>query len=297
MIDQRFITFLELCNTMNYTKTAKNLHMTQPAVTHHIHYIESLYNIKLFTYTGKNLNITEQGKVLRELLRSLYNDSVKIEEKIKEFPFIGKKINFGATLTIGEYVMPIPLRNYIIKNPDAKIIMQVDNTEMLINMIKEGKIDFAIIEGKFDKNDYDYRLFSVEEFIGVVSPKHRFAKKEIEFSDIFKERFIAREPGSGTRSIFEDYLIEQNRSINSFESYMEIGNLNTIKNLVKDNMGITFLYKAAAKSEIERGELCQLNIKNYSIKREFNFVALKNSMFIHEYTEFFDFCKKIYTDL
>lgn len=296
MLDQRFITFLDLCKTMNYTKTAKNLHITQPAVTHHIHYIENIYNIKLFTYTGKNLILTEKGEYLRKLFTTLYNDCLKIEDMIRIESRRECKINFGATLTISEYVMPKPIKEYIKENPDINITMQVENTAILMDMMNNGKIDFAIIEGSFDKKNYDYEFFSLEDFIGVVSPTHRFAGKEIELSDIFSERLICREEGSGTRSIFEDYLKQNNRSIQGFNSYIEIGNLNAIKSLVKDNEGITFVYKPVVKNEIEKGELCELNIKNCSIKREFNFVCLKNSMFKESYYEFFKFCKKIYNN-
>ena len=292
MLDQRFITFLDLCKTMNYTKTAKNLHITQPAVTHHIHYIENIYNIKLFTYTGKNLILTEKGEYLRKLITTLYNDCVKIEDMVRVESKRERKINFGATLTISEYAMPKPIREYINKNPNINITMQVENTEILMDMMNNGKIDFAIIEGNFDKKNYDYEFFSLEDFIGVVSPVHKFAGKEIEIDDIFSERLICREEGSGTRSIFEDYLKQNNRSIQGFKSYIEIGNLNAIKSLVKYNEGITFVYKTVVKNEIEKGELCELNIKNCSIKREFNFVCLKNSMFKESYYEFFDFCKK-----
>lgn len=121
MLDQRFITFLDLCKTMNYTKTAKNLHITQPAVTHHIHYIENIYNIKLFTYTGKNLILTEKGEYLRKLITTLYNDCLRIEDMIRIESQKERKINFGATLTISEYVMPKPIREYINKNPNTNI--------------------------------------------------------------------------------------------------------------------------------------------------------------------------------
>ena len=54
MLDFRFLTFVELCKTMSYTKTAQKLHLTQPAVTQHIKFLENLYGCKLFIYTGKN---------------------------------------------------------------------------------------------------------------------------------------------------------------------------------------------------------------------------------------------------
>ena len=94
MIDFRHITFLHLCKIKNYTKTAKELHLTQPTVTQHIQYLEELYGTKLFEYTGKALNLTEKGRQLYEYTLKMVADSKKIREiimsneKIQSITFI-----------------------------------------------------------------------------------------------------------------------------------------------------------------------------------------------------------------
>ena len=70
MLDPRWHTFLVLCETMNYTRAAERLCLTQPAVTHHIHYLEAHYGCRLFTYQGKTLRLTPAGARLREFTRS-----------------------------------------------------------------------------------------------------------------------------------------------------------------------------------------------------------------------------------
>ena len=79
MLDPRWNTFLVLCETMNYTRAAEQLCLTQPAVTHHIHYLEDHYGCRLFSYEGKILRLTEAGMRLREFTRSMAYNSKKVE--------------------------------------------------------------------------------------------------------------------------------------------------------------------------------------------------------------------------
>ena len=83
MLDPRWNTFLVLCETMNYTRAAERLCLTQPAVTHHIHYLEDHYGCRLFIYEGKILRLTEAGLKLLEYTRSLAYNSRKAEEAMK----------------------------------------------------------------------------------------------------------------------------------------------------------------------------------------------------------------------
>ena len=81
-------TFLVLCETMNYTRAAERLCLTQPAVTHHIHYLEQHYGCQLFSCERKVLRLTEAGLRLREFTRSMSYNSQKIEEAIISSPFL-----------------------------------------------------------------------------------------------------------------------------------------------------------------------------------------------------------------
>ena len=82
MLDTRFFTFLVLCQTKSFTKTAEELHITQPAVSHHIKYLEEYYNVKLYTYVGKKFHLTTSGEVLYQFVSSFYTDSERIKEQL-----------------------------------------------------------------------------------------------------------------------------------------------------------------------------------------------------------------------
>jgi DNA-binding transcriptional LysR family regulator len=289
MIDFRLKTFLTLCKVLNYTKTAEILHITQPAVSQHIKYLEDNYNVKLFHYAGKSLELTEAGKILYNFTLAMQASSDRLRlmlttPKINNYP-----ITFGSTLTIGEYTMSNLLIKLISDFPHINVTMEVGNTKILLEKLRDGKIDFAILEGHFDKSEYNSMFFSTEPFIGVCSPNHPFASKNISFQDIFEERLILREKGSGTRDIFEQILYEHNITMKNFKKITQIGNMSMIKELVIENLGITFLYKEAVKRELSDGSLIKIDLKDFDVEREFNFVFLKDSLHHKEYLDWFNY--------
>ncbi len=292
MIDFRHQTFLQLCRIKNYTKTAKKLHITQPTVSQHIKHLENHYGVKLFNYSGKKLEITETGKKLYKYTERMLADSKKIKKTIKE-KLDRENIKFGATLSIGEFVMPDILNRLMEENPELNFDMLVENTENLLQKLKKGKINFAVLEGFFDKSKFGYKLFSKEKFIGICSPDSKYSQQKIKLDKLLDSCLILREDGSGTREILEQILYTNNLSQKSFSSTIEIGNLNAIKKLVAQNRGISFIYQAAAKKELENNIISALKIKDFKIKREFNFVYLKNSVFADQYHKYF----KLFNDL
>ncbi len=291
MLDFRLDTFLALAKIGNFTKTAEALNITQPAVSQHIKFLEERYGGKLFCYQGKNLTLTERGKRLYEFALTVSADSEHLKDILASNSLAAKHINFGATLSIGEFVCPDIISRLLRDYPDIHVNMRVENTEKLLTGLREGAINFAFVEGFFDKSEYGHVLFSKEQFIAVCGKNHQFADKTINLDDILNERIIIREKGSGTRDVFEQILHENNLGINAFSRISEIGNMNTIKQLVADDLGITFLYRVAAKPELEIGLLKELEIQNLNIIREFNFVYLKNSLHANEYVNWFDYLK------
>jgi len=292
MIDSRHLSFIKVYELGSYTKASQELFLTQPAITQHIQYLEKQYKCKLFIYNKRQLKASEQGKLLYDYTKKILADNIHMEELITNYEE-RKNLIFGATLSIGEYLMRDIIKNILAKNKDIKINMRIENTESLLKKLEGGEIFFALIEGFFDKNKYSYKTLKKEHFIGICSNDSKLKNGVFELKELFNEKLILREKGSGTREIFETYLSKQNFSIYSFENICEIGSLNLIKNLVLDNLGISFMYKICVQDEVENKKISQINIRDFDLFHEFNFVYLKNSIHEKEYLDFFSYLKTL----
>ena len=144
---------------------------------------------------------------------------------------------------------------------------------MNLNTVK-GKIEFAFIEGYFDKEQFEHHLLKKDDFILVASANSPL-DEVITLEELKKQRLIIREVGSGSRDILEKLLANTNSSLNQFKQRDEIGNLKLLKYLIKQNHGVTFIYKEAVKEELERKELKQIQVEGFNLSREFNFIYLK----------------------
>lgn len=285
MLDFRINTFLTVCEYMNFTKAAEVLCITQPAVSQHIKYLETTYNSKLFEYEGKKIKITRAGKLLYQTSITMKHDEEYLKGKIKEEQLGITSIKFGATLTIGEFILSAKLNSYLNKNKNMKITMIVENTKELLYRLEHGEIDFALVEGYFIKSEYDYVVYSKENYICVAGKNYKLKKQPQVLEDLLGETLIVREKGSGTRDIFEKNLEEQNLTINDFSKVIEIGNINSIKYLVENNHGITALYEAAVKEELDNGSLQKVEVSDLQKNHNFYFIWRKNSTFEELYLE------------
>lgn len=287
MLDYRMITFLKVCQTMNYTHAAQSLHITQPAVSQHIHYLEEQLHVKLFEYEEKQLKLTEAGKILYRFAATVNHDFHELSNQLSN-ENNRLHLRFGVTLTIGEYLMPKVLIKLLNQHQNIQLQMIVANTAELLMQMEEEKLDFAIVEGYYPNQEYEGRVYRKERFIGICHVDHPFAATECTLSDLKNERLLLRENGSGTREVLERALKEKNMSFDNFCERIEIGNLNVIKQLVMKKIGITFCYEPVVAQELKNGDLKVMNIKDFQVVHDFTFIWRKNSTFQNLYQSIYE---------
>ncbi len=286
MLDFRMETFLTVCRYMNFTRASEKLNITQPAVSQHIRFLERHYNAKLFRYEGKKLYLTGAGEILRNASLTMMHDELSIQNEMQRSKG-EREVRFGATRTVGDALMGQILEKYLRRYPDARIHMEVENTQELLRRLDEGGIDFALVEGFFKRSEYDFQKYSDENYIAVCSPGYRFSAEPDRIENLFHERLLLREEGSGTREVLERWLDAQNLSIHDFDRVTEAGSLQTIKELTKAGCGITFLYEVAVSSELKSGALKKIPLQDFHISHEFAFIWRRGSIYADRYRELF----------
>lgn len=270
MLDFRLETFLSVCDTMNYRKSAQLLHITQPAVTQHIHYLEGVYGCKLFAYENRLLKKTHAAQILEQYARTMKAQEERVLRQIHDSRI--QSLHIGATKTIGDRVIGEYVERFLVC-PEHELSLTVDNTQNLLELIDRNALDFALIEGTFQKEKYGYRLFSREPFVGICAPEHPFAGREVTLRELLEQTLICREDGSGTRAILENQLLEFNESISHFRRRIPISSFTVILDLVRKNLGVSFVFEILARSS----GLATFSLEGTHIEREFNFVYPKNS--------------------
>jgi DNA-binding transcriptional LysR family regulator len=296
LLDNRIFTFLDLCKTRSFTQTAANLHMTQPAVSQHIKHLEEIYGAKLVYYKDRTVSITKQGKLLEKFARSMYINDKKFKKIMKSSVDSPKELSFASTRIISEFILPEVLPRYLEKYNYEKINMVVTESKEALNKLYLGEVDFVITDGSFRANDYKCAHLFREETIAVCSPFHPFAKYPVDFSELISERLIYRSQTSEAYNNLEMILSEKGYSIGDFKKTMAIGSTTSIKELVKHNVGITFLYRFAVQKELQGKSLAKINIRNFSIYRDIYFVWLKDSFFENDAFILFEYCRQFFSD-
>lgn len=271
MLDYRMDTFLVLCECMNYRKAAEVLHITQPAVTQQIHCLEREYGSKLFSYENHALTKTEAAVMLEQYARAVKLQERFLRERLTRSQV--RELKIGATKTIGDYFLTEDLHRYLLQKENALDLI-VDNTDRLLGLLEENKLDFAVVEGFFDKKKFDSILLRREPFVGICRRDHPFAGREVTIAELLQETIIHREEGSGTRAILEKELYGYNESLNRFQRQICISSFRIILDLVREGVGVSFVYKVLAESS---PELDTFTIQGENIVREFNLVFLRHT--------------------
>ena len=238
-MEQKLETFLALCQTMHYGRAAELLNLSQPAVSKHIKALETEYGAELFTYSARRLHKTRAGELLEQYAVSLRYNEEKLVQQLHQKP--RTLLRMGATKSIGDYILLSEIRRFLAQ-PGHTLQFLVDNTARLLAGLEAGELDFVILEGIFDKQRYDW--------------------------------FLLREEGSGTRAILENGLQQMGYSVSAFADCAYISSFKVIKELVREQAGVSFLYRAVVQNE---EDFAQFYCPPLTGSHELNVVFLKNT--------------------
>src|ERR1700750_2729031 len=191
MFDYRLKVFHTAASRLSFTKAAEELHISQPAVTKHIKEIESQLSTKLFDRKGTSVHLTQSGKILYEYaekIRNLYRD---LEFEISQVNEQHKgKLIIGASTSVAQYVLPELLARFNTYYKEIKIELIAHNTEIISELLKEGKIDLGFIEGESQSSFFDYKIFKADEIVLTAKANHPLAQKTLSLKDLYDLNLI-----------------------------------------------------------------------------------------------------------
>ncbi|MFA1710308.1 LysR family transcriptional regulator [Peribacillus frigoritolerans] len=261
------------------SQAARLSFLSQPAVTRQIHQLENYYNTLLFDREEGRLRVTEAGKLLYPFAKAIVNDFNHSKEVIQQST--GKynaNLIVGASLTIGEYLLPSLLGRFKKQQPEIKVTLTIKNTPRVLEDLSNDVIDLALVEGLVENTDFIVDKFAEDELILVCPSDHPWKdRKEIQLEELGNERMIWRESISGTRLIVEN-MLKEHGVLEKIESYMEIGSTQAIKSAVEAGLGISILPRLTVARELEQGFLREVDIFRINMARKL-WLVRKNKRF------------------
>lgn len=277
MLDIKLSTLLSVAENRNFTKAAKELSLTQPAVSQHISALEKELGAKLFIRNKGEFMPTPEGEIAikyAKRLRAMYDKMLReIKNKEKNIT----RLRVGITHTAESNVITRVLAKYGASNKNVSITVITDTIKNLYDMLNNYELDMAVAEGRMPDSRLSHLMLDTDYLMCVVSNDNRLARQSmVTLAQLKNEQMILRLPSSATRQLFEATLTSVNENINDFNILLEVDNIATIKDLVRRDMGISILPRSACQSDIRNGRLTALPIENLSMVREMNIIYTKD---------------------
>lgn len=272
-MDQYLEVFIKVVEKENFTKAAKELHMTQPAVSQHIRTLERLVGTRLLERNNKHVRMNKAGEIVYHHAKEILALYTRMQDLVDDLAGSASgPISIGASYTFGEYILPHIIAKLKKEYPLIKPSIIIHNTKEIIDLVNSYQLDIGIVEGYFNDSQLRSEVVSEDQMVIVASPSHPLLKKngDLPLSALADETWILREEGSGTRQAADHFF-----KMHPFtpKAIMEFGSTQVIKESVEAGLGISLLSKWTIVKELTNGYIGMIKVEGLPFKREFTIVT------------------------
>jgi len=280
MVDiNKISTFLRAAETLSFSETAKQLHMSQPTISHHIKMLEKEMGGVLFTRTNTGLQLTEAGRVLLPWARRLLHDTNNLRAMMSSIDndVVGE-LRIACSTTAGKYVLPQMAARFCRLYPGVKVRILACTSEDVAIRLLQDEAHIGVLSHEVADAGLESQEFFNDTIALIVPSSHRWAHREsIDPSELLEEQLIMREETSGTRRVVLSELTKSDIGLDDLNVFMELGNAEAIVRTVAAGYGIAFVSTLATACPLERGNVVDLNVEGLSLKRTIYMVRKTDS--------------------
>jgi len=290
--------FLTAAETENFSEAARQLSLTQPAVSMQIRSLEKKLDVSLFHRTGRVLSLSEQGKALMPMARDMINRAIQIEEEIESLKgeVVGQ-LKIGCSTTTGKYILPHLAARFRRIHPKVQIIIYNHSRDMVLDELCDGLVQLGVVSFEPTCRDTTFRQFFTDHVVLIVPKHHPLAEREeIAPEELRHVDFILRDNESGTRQEVDAALREAGLSLDDLHVVMEMGNSEAISMAVEEGIGVAFVSRAVARRGIELGKIKEVRVTGLSLTRQVYIAYSQRHPATQAQTEFWNFVPQALTD-
>jgi DNA-binding transcriptional LysR family regulator len=284
---QQLKLFESVVRNGSFTRAAEEMHLTQPAVSIQVKRLEEQAGIPLLEQVGRKTFPTAAGKRMLAAARDLLGRLDQLDDELESLKGEIRGPLQLSVVTTGKYFMPHLLGHFLQQYPGVEPHLKFTNRARVMERLLENQDDFVVMGQVPDEKRLVAYPF-LENILGVVAPAgHPLAgRRSLDLEEVLRERYISREPGSGTRLVVDRLIEARNLQV---EPYMELSSSEAIKQAVLAGIGIGVLSLHAVHLEEATGRLTVLDVKEFPIRRRWYAVHLKGKKLSLVARTFLDF--------
>ncbi|HZC35155.1 MAG TPA: LysR family transcriptional regulator, partial [Chthoniobacterales bacterium] len=271
-------SFLAVAQCGKISTAAKQLHLSQPAVTAHLRRLEEIVGKPLVSRSTRGVKLTSQGHTLHTLANEIQNTLSRIEASFHRDQRLAGELRFGASLTIASDVIPAFVAEFCRAHPAISVELRVDNTETVLESVREGSYPFGFVEGSPRAAGLRLEQFVEDEVILVAgtNPAFRNYQRSVaslkSVRDLYQVPLIWRESGSGTRAVVEAALRKAGIQLKRLTYQYVIADIQAIKTATIHCLGLAFLSRWSVKNDLSLGRIRMVELRDLTVRRGFYWV-------------------------
>lgn len=255
----------------SFSRAGKELFVTQPAVSKKIRHLQEEIGLPLFEQIGKQIYLTEAGRLLLGVCSDWLGTWALFEQSIADLQGLKQGRLRIAVVTTSKYFMPRVLGPFCDLYPGIDVSMEVVNRDRLLERLARNEDDLYIMGVPPDDLDIDSEPVTDNPLVVIAPASHRLAKRSgVPFAALGKEKFLVREPGSGTRIAVERMFLERRTPLNV---RMEIGSNEAIKQAVAGGLGLAVMSRHALNPAAVNDPIVELDVQGFPIQRHWYVVT------------------------
>ncbi len=252
-------TFVAVAERQHVTQAARALNLAQSAVSHAITALEARHDTKLFDRVGRGIELTEVGRIFLAEARAVLARAEAAELALSELGSLKRgTLSVQASQTIASYWLPRHLVAFRRTYPQIQIRLAIGNTAQVAAAVASGAVELGFVEGAVENEHFASTAVARDQLIVVVGPEHPcVSHARLAPGDLTESDWVLREPGSGTRSAFEDALARLGIEPGALRIQLELPSNEAVRAAVEAGLGATAISASVAAPSIEAGLLHQ----------------------------------------
>ena len=258
--------FSILARTGSFTTTARELHLSQSAISHAMKALEQEIGCRLLDRMGKTVVLTQAGEQLLVHVEKVLQEMAAARAELGRLGKWGSsRLRIGASTTACQHVLPAVLREFKKSFPQCAISIEPGDTPDMIDALRQHRIDIAVNLEPRREESLEFRPLFTDELVFITSPLHPWALAgKVTRDEIPRQHYILYGKGSYTFQMIEQYFRQEQIVLHSL---LDLGNMEAIKELVKLGLGISILAPWTARKELGEKSLVALPLGRRKLKR------------------------------